>query len=262
MLDRDKLTSHLYDQQEKILGRHIIDKLDIVLERKSIENTNFLNPYESELALGVINQVSDINYLIDGGYQGAERKRISIFPDYLFLDSIEKQISILKISGNFKFQQITHRDFLGALLSLGIKREMIGDILILDDFAQVIIAVELEDFIKLKFKRVHQIPVAVNKIERDDLVKVQENTREINATVASMRLDAVASAGFGDSRSKISRDIKEKKVKLNWKTINDPASRVEVEDMISFRGRGRVKVKSINGRSHRGRIKLLLLKYT
>ena len=262
MLDRDKLTLHLYDEQEQILGRNIIDKLEMVLERKSIENTKFLNPYECELALSIIKQVSDINYLIDGGYQEAERKRISIFPDYLLLDSIDNPISILKINGNFKFQQITHRDFLGALLSLGIKREMIGDILILDDFTQVIIAVELEDFIKLKLNRVHQITVELNKIERDDLVKVQENTREINATVASMRLDAVASAGFGDSRSKISRDIKGKKVKLNWKTIIDPASRVEVEDMISFRGRGRVKIKSINGRSHRGRIKLLLLKYT
>ena len=262
MLDRNKLISHLYDEHEQFLGRHIIDKLEMVLERKGIENTNFLNPYESELALGVINQVSDINYLIDGGYQGAERKRISIFPDYLFMDSIENQVSILKISGNFKFQQITHRDFLGALMSLGIKREMIGDILILDDFTQVIIALELEDFIQLKLNRVHQIPVEVKKIRRDDLVEAQENTREINATVASMCLDAVASAGFGDSRSKISRDIKGEKVKLNWKMISNPASRVEIEDMISIRGRGRVKVKSINGKSHRGRIKLSLLRYT
>ncbi len=262
MLDREKLISHLYREEEQLLGGHILDKLEMVLKRKSSEATNFLNPYECEIASGIIEQVAEINYQIDGGYPGAERKRISIFPDYLFVDHVEPTVSILKIEGNFKFQPVNHRDFLGSLMGLGIKREMVGDILILDEFAQVVVAAELKDFIKLRLTHVHQVPVEVNEIAEDDLVKPEENTREIKTTVASMRLDAVASAGFGDSRSKISRDIKSEKVKLNWKVVDDPAARVEVEDLISIRGRGRIKVSSINGESHRGRVKLSLLRYT
>jgi len=262
MLDREKLTAHLHHEEEQLLGGHILDKLEMVLKRKSTEVTNFLNPYECEIASGIIQQIAEINYLVDGGYPEAERKRISIFPDYLFIDHVKSPVSILKLEGNFKFQPIDHRDFLGALMGLGIKREMVGDILILDDFAQVIVASELKDFVIMKLDRVHQIPVTITEITRDDLIKPEESTREINTTVASMRLDAIASAGFGDSRSKIARDIKSEKVKLNWKVVDDPAARVEVDDLISIRGRGRIKVASINGESHRGRIKLSLLRYT
>ena len=88
------------------------------------------------------------------------------------------------------------------------------------------------------------------------------NTKDIPTTVASMRLDAVASAGFGDSRNKISRDIKNNRVKLNFKVVTDPASEVEVEDLISIRNRGRVEIAERRGFSNRGRIKLLLKRYT
>ena len=77
-----------------------------------------------------------------------------------------------------------------------------------------------------------------------------------------MRLDAVASAGFGDSRNKISDEIKNERVKLNWRMENDPAQDIEVNDMISLRGRGRVEVVERTGLSNRGRIKLILNRYT
>lgn len=261
MLDRDKLTSHLHGEEEKLLGGHIIDKIEMVIKRKSTESTNFLNPYESELATSILDQISDINYLTAGGYQGAERQRIVVFPEYLFPDHVELPVAILKLNGNFKFQPVSHRDFLGSLMGLGIKREMIGDLLLADDFAQVVIAEEVNEFITLKLDSVHQVPVEVEQIESDELVLPEESTKEIRTTVASLRLDAVASAGFGDSRSKISRDIKNEKVKLNWKIENNPAQSVEIGDLVSIRGRGRIKVENHEGLSHRGRIKLLIKKY-
>lgn len=261
MLDREKLTSHLHREEDQILGGHILDKVEIVIKRKSNESTNFLNPYEREIATGIIKQIYDVNFLVDGGYEGAERKRITIFPEYLFPDHVKSPVCILKIEGNFKFQPVSHRDFLGAIMALGIKREMIGDLLVSDDFAQVVVADELKDFILLKLNKVHQVPVEICEITPDELVLPPENTKEIKTTVASMRLDAVASAGFGDSRSKIACDIKNEKVKLNWKVAVNPAQKVEVDDLISIKGRGRVKVCQKEGLSHRGRIKLILKKF-
>lgn len=262
MLDREKFLSHLNREEDRILGSHILDKTELVLERKQEQFTDFLNPYQREIAIDIIKQIYDINYMEDGGYDRAERQRISIFPEYLFPDHIESPVSVIRISGNFNFASITHSDFLGALMGLGIKRKKLGDILVLDDQAHVVIADEIKKFVLLKLKNVHEVPVTVEEIAGEDLIVPTKNTKEIKATVASMRLDAVASAGFGDSRNKISRDIKNNKVKLNWKPEDDPAKDVEVDDLISIKKRGRVEVAERRGLSHRGRIKLLLKRYT
>ena len=174
---------------------------------------------------------------------------------------MENPVSILKIEGNFKFQSVSHRDFLGALLGTGIKREKVGDILVTDKFAQVVVAAELKDFIILNLDKVHEVPVEVVEISPDGLVIPHTQIKEIKATVPSMRLDAVASAGFGDSRSKISREIQSEKVKINYQPVNDPSARVEVGDIISIRGRGRIKVAEISGVSNRDRIKLLIHRF-
>lgn len=261
MIDRERLTSHLHREEDRALLGHILDKVEVVLKRKSKELTNFLNPYESEIAAGVLKQISEINFRLDGGYAAAERKRISIFPDFIFPDHVENPVSILKIEGNFKFQSVSHRDFLGALLGTGIKREKVGDILVTDKFAQVVVAAELKDFIILNLDKVHEVPVEVVEISPDDLVIPHIQIKEIKATVPSMRLDAVASAGFGDSRSKISREIQSEKVKINYQPVNDPSARVEVGDIISIRGRGRIKVAEISGVSNRDRIKLLIHRF-
>jgi RNA-binding protein YlmH len=262
MFDKEKLLSHLHREDDRLLGDFALDKIEKVLERKSTENTNFLNPYQRKVVLGLIKQVNGVNYIEEGGYKKAERKRIVVFPDYLFPDHVESSIEIIKVNGNFNFKSLSHKDFLGSILSLGIKREMIGDILVLDEFGQIIIAKELYEFIKLNFNKVNEVPIEISKIDNDDLIIPTNNTKDISTTVASMRLDAVASAGFGDSRNKISRDIKNNRVKLNFKVVTDPACEVELEDLISIRNRGRVEVAVRRGFSNRGRIKLLLKRYT
>jgi RNA-binding protein YlmH len=262
MLDKDKLLSHLQRNDEKIMGDKVLDKVELVLKRQKEQATAFLNPFQRKLGLNIIEQISDINYREDGGYKQAERKRITVFPDYLFPDHVTPPISILKIKGNFNFCPVNHRDFLGALMGLGLKRKVIGDLLIMDDFAQVIVAEDVKDFITLKLNRVNEVPVEIEEIAHNDIIVPTQHSKEIKATVPSMRLDAVASAGFGDSRNKISGKIKNERVKLNWRTEKDPAQDVDIGDMISLRGRGRVEVAEDRGLSNRGRIKLLLKRFT
>ncbi|MFW5687258.1 MAG: S4 domain-containing protein, partial [Halanaerobium sp.] len=134
--------------------------------------------------------------------------------------------------------------------------------LVHSDFAQIVTAAEIEDIIELKLDKVHQVPVEIKEIPESELVKPVQHEKEILTTVASMRLDSVASSGFGDSRSKMSRDIENGKVKLNWKVETDPAAEVEIDDLISVRGRGRVKVEEERGISNKGRIKLTLKRLT
>lgn len=262
MFDEEKLLNHLHREEDRMLGSHILDKCEQVLKYHKTQATDFLNPYEVEIALPLIEQIAEINFKKEGGYPRAERKRIVIFPEYLFPDLVEKQIKIYQLNGNFSFQKLTHRDFLGALMGLGLQRKMIGDILVHSESAQIIVAAEIQDIIELKLDKVHQVPVDIKEIEESEIIKPVQHEKEIMTTVASMRLDAVASSGFGDSRNKMSRDIAGEKVKLNWKIESNPAAEVEIGDLISVRGRGRVKVEEQRGISNKGRIKLTLKRLT
>ena len=262
MFDEDKLLNHLHREEDRIMGSHILDKSEQVLKYHQTQATDFLNPHQIEIATPLIEQIAEINFKKEGGYPAAERKRLVVFPEYLFPDLVEKQIKIYQLDGNFAFQKLTHRDFLGALMGLGLQRKVIGDILVHSDFAQIIVAAEIQDVIELKLEKVHQVPIEVKEISKEEIVKPTRHEKEILTTVASMRLDAVASSGFGDSRNKISRDIKNKKIKLNWKVESDPAAEVEIGDLISVRGRGRVKVEEKRGISNKGRIKLTLKRLT
>jgi len=262
MFDQQKLISLLHREEDRLLGSHILDKCEQVLKYHKAAASDFLNPYQREISKGIIKQLADINFKEEGGFKAAERKRIVIFPEYLFPDLVESTITIFQINGNFNFQSLSHRDFLGALMGLGLQRKMIGDILVHKDFAQLIAAEEVSEIIEFKLDKVHQVPVDVERITESELLKPTEHKKEILSTVASMRLDAVASSGFGDSRSRMTRMIKNEQVKLNWQIISDPAADVEIGDLISVSGRGRVKVEEHRGISNKGRIKLRLFRLT
>ena len=97
--------------------------------------------------------------------------------------------------------------------------------------------------------------------ELADIAPKEERTKEIKATVASLRVDSIAAAGFGSSRSKAATDIAEGKVKLNWQDVKNAAQAIKEGDVLSMRGRGRLEVAQINGTTKKGRISVLLKRY-
>ena len=104
-------------------------------------------------------------------------------------------------------------------------------------------------------------PITLTEISADELLQKEEKVKVINATVADLRLDAVAAAGYGVSRSRMSDEIKSLNVKLNWKEAKKAAQSVNEGDVISFRGRGRVEVAEIRGTTKKGRISVTLKRF-
>ena len=89
----------------------------------------------------------------------------------------------------------------------------------------------------------------------------EERTKEIRATVASLRLDAVAAAGFGVSRSRAADDIAADKVKLNWQSAGSASKTIQEGDVLSMRGRGRVEVTEVRGQTKKGRTVVVLKRF-
>jgi len=142
-----------------------------------------------------------------------------------------------------------------------LKREKIGDIVVFPEGCQVIVAAEVVDYLLTHWDRVHQVPITVREIDEEQLAVEPERIKEIKATVASLRLDAVAAEGFGMSRTKMVREIKAERLKLNWKPVTNPALSVNEGDVLSMRGRGRVVLSQVAGTTRKGRTSIVLHRY-
>lgn len=160
-MDKLRLTAHIKDIELKNKMYKVIDKANSCLKNYDIKATEFLNPFEVKNAIDILNSESDLKYKVYGGYEGSERQIIYIFPYYIEEEEVTGSLKAIQIEGNFKFKSISHRDYLGALLHLGIKREKIGDILIHDNFCQVIVSEDICDFIIINLEKVSRNKVNV-----------------------------------------------------------------------------------------------------
>lgn len=259
-LDRKKYIKHINDKDQIMNMRKVLDKIEIVLDKHSVQSTDFMNPYERRLARTILNQFTDIEYEELGGLDEAERKVILIYPDYFQYDNKEVPIDFLTIE--VSLSNPSHRDFLGGILSLGINRDKIGDILIHEGYAQVVVKKEISSFIFMNLDRIGKEKVKVDQIPLEKLKLGHIEYKNIWTTIASLRLDVVISSALNLSRKDSQALIQSKKVKVNWEPIDKVSRDIEEGDIVSVKGYGRFILNSIIGISKKGRtrVQIKLLK--
>jgi photosystem II S4 domain protein len=224
----------------------VIDRAEQALKTWEIVCTDFLSPPEWAEAERVFARLNDLQLLAFGGYPQAERKRIAIARTEIPLDESQVELTALDISGNFLFDSATHRDFLGALLGNGLVRDKVGDVLVLGERgAQAIVVPELVEFLELNFNQVRSVPVKTRRVPLDELKVREPKKKELTSTEASMRLDAIASAGFGMSRSKMVDLINSGDVRVNWREISSTSHALKSGDLIAIRGKGRIEIGEV-----------------
>lgn len=234
--------------------RRVLDKIQIVLNKYNIESTDFMDPYQRKLARSILNRFPDINYEELGGIYEAERKVIIVYPDYLHHNTDYNPISSLMIEGyNSKF---SHRNFLGAILNLGINRSKIGDILIHEGYTQIVVKKEIASFVLINLDKVSNERV---KIKEDSLHNLKAGKTDYiykETTISSLRLDVLISSAWNLSRKDGQKIIESGKVKVNWESIDKTSNNVKDGDIISAKGYGRFVLNSVKGISKKGRIKI------
>lgn len=255
MKAREGVYQHFRVDERPFIER-VGDWIDIVTMRHQPYLTDFLNPRERYILSTLAQQATDVTFSFDGGYDHAEYARCLLAPNYWHPQSDEFSLAFLRITGASQFQSLEHRDYLGAIMNLGIKRDKIGDLIVDGDICQLVTTDEMATFVRLNLHHVHRVRVSVEEIKREQLVINEKALREQMVTVASPRLDAVLSAVFPLSRSKVVPLIQSGKCKLNWKVEENPAVLVGMDDTLSLRGYGRVHVLAVEGLTKRGRIRL------
>ena len=255
-MDKITLTNHIRDIDLKNKMYKVIDKANACLKNYDIRETDFLNPYEIKNAIGILNSFSDIKYSIEGGFDKAERCLICIYPYYMEYEDIDSPIKVLQIEGNFKFKEIKHKDYLGSLMSMGIKREKIGDINIHENFCQVIVSSDISDYILVNLDKVARNNVKVFEIPKEEIKYSEPKTKEVSLTVSSERIDCIISGIYNISRQESSKLINAEKVFIDYEKITSTSKEVKSGSLISVRGKGRCIVTDIGDITRKGKVKL------
>ena len=225
---------------------HVIDQAEQAIKTWEITITDFLSPPELAEIQKVFNRLTEVQIIAWGGYPQAERQRVAIARAELPLDTSHVSITALEIAGNFLFDSASHRDFLGAILGSGIVREKTGDVIVLGERgAQAIVVPELVEYLEMHLKQVRSVPVQTQRIELSELKIKEPKKKELTTVEASMRLDAIASAGFGMSRSKMVDLIEGGDVRVNWKDISQSSYIIKSGDLVAIRGKGRLEIGEV-----------------
>jgi photosystem II S4 domain protein len=243
MLPRVELLKGL--ENREIVAR-VIDLAEQAIKTWEVVVTDFLSPPELLEVRQVFDRLTEIQLVAWGGYPQGERQRCAIARMDIPLSQESVTLAAVDIAGNFLFDPATHRDFLGSLLGCGIVREKTGDIIILGERgAQAIVVPEMVEFLTLHLQQVRSVPVQVKEISLADLKIREPKKKELTTVEASLRLDAIASAGFGLSRSKMVDFINSGDVRVNWKDINQSSYNLKMGDLVALRGKGRLEVGEI-----------------
>ncbi|MCX8129972.1 MAG: YlmH/Sll1252 family protein [Clostridia bacterium] len=263
MIDKSAILKRVTKIEDKLLISKLLDKAEKAEYINNSVFSHFLDPYQRSVIEKALAGTKNLNYAFSGGYNGAERVIIIFGPNFIFQDDDiidELPLKVIRVEVLSR-ESLTHRDYLGAFMSLGIKREKIGDILVGEETCDIIVLSDIAEYIAFNLDRIGKAKIMISVKEVDSINTPDSKTKEIKASVASLRLDCVASAGFGISRSKILELIKADRVNLNWDTANTPTKQVKEGDTISIRGKGRLVMESVGSITRKDRIRILLKKY-
>lgn len=244
----------------KLLLSRANDAVSISENKYMVKAVGFLTPAEAAYLMRNAKLPIGGRVVYFGGHKEAERTLFIVIPEYLDDAAAKEEISALNITGR-NLREMNHRDFLGSLMGLGIKREMVGDILVFEDKCIIFVRSEIADYIVSNLDKIGRNGVNVSISKVDEIEIPPRRTESISGTVAGIRLDSVLSVALKTSRSKAAEFITGGVVSLNWEETESVSKSVSEGDIISVKGKGRFKVSRIGDLTKKGRYGIVIEKY-
>ncbi|MFC7320372.1 RNA-binding protein [Halobacillus campisalis] len=233
------------------------EEVNIRYERKE---TDFLDPREIFIFTSLMGAQPDLIWDTFGGSEKSERKRAILAPEYEEIDQQDFSLTLLQASYPDKFITLEHRDVLGAFMSLGIKREKLGDLVVQDGTIQIIVAEEISDYIRMNFTSVKKTNVQFEEKSLTHLIASNETWKVNETTLSSLRLDVLVKEIYGISRKKAGMHIDAGHVKVNFRTVENPSFQLQEGDLLSVRGKGRSRLMEIRGMTKKEKFRVTISK--
>ncbi len=247
-----------FGKEERPFVERALEMLTLVERKQAMRLTDFLDPRQVNIFQSLASQVQDVSVTAYGGYDGAERVRVILHPDYMSVEPDDFRLALLHIQADQRFHVLEHRDVMGAMLGAGMKREKFGDMLTDTEGCYAIVEEEVADFVCAQVTQIHRTSVQFQRVPWEAFSPPAPRFAEKTITVPSPRLDAIIGEVHNLSRAKALVPIRGGKVKVNWKVIEDPSHQLQAGDMVSMAGFGRFKVLEVPGQTRSGRLRMIV----
>lgn len=249
---QEQILQHFPKQEEFV--KRIYDQIEQMQRRQSAILTPFLSPQQCEIVQTLLGK--QIAFRKEGGYEEAERCRIAFLP---YEGACDMEISCLRASFPARFSSLSHRDVLGALLHLGIERELIGDLLVKEGEIFIFVDREIASYIIANLTRIKRCGVHFQPYE-GTLSYTPEISYE-HKVVSSMRLDVLVSTLAKVSRKKAQQMIWSGQVKVDHLVLEETSYLCNNNSAISIRGHGRFHIKEVVKRTKKDHLVIEAGKY-
>lgn len=258
-------------KQENMLLGMLNDKIIQCDHQNTMISTVFFDTSQRAETIAFCKNQRVSNYEFYGGYEEADRAVAVFLPDYIdtagnicayfAAQEEDSPVVLVEASAPKGSRDLTHRDYLGSLLALGIKREVIGDILVFENGARIFVLREMADFLLTNYNKAGRTNLKLERIALKDFRFSEAKTEAVSSTVASLRLDSIVAAAFSMSRTKAVEYIKGGTVFINHAAVTKPDRQLQEKDQVVLRGRGKIAIDEIGNRTRKDRIHVIFRKY-
>lgn len=246
------------DKSDEILIKYTDSKMSQCASQCILTHGNFLDPRQSAL---LDNEFKGSRHILYGGYEDAERRIMVFLPDYLDdIPADEDPLQILRVKSARGSKALSHKDYLGSLLALGIDRNVTGDIIVRENEADIIILKSIGDFLLMQYSKAGHVNLSAELLPVSQLDLGEIRIMEKRDSVASLRLDNIVGAAFNLARGKAQDAIRGGLVFVNNMQDTKPDRILNAGDKIVLRGMGKSILKEIGPETRKGRLSILIQK--
>ena len=259
-MNKQEILSRYKKEEDKLILAKVLDKQVASSTKKQITHTDFLDMAEQKLVESFLQKQKIEHFSWQGGYANAQRKQLYFYPEK---SEEEIEIGVLRVKlPKEKIGEYEHRIYLGGILKLGVKREKIGDILVEEDGADILVDKEILPFLLKHLGDLTRFQKAnIEEIPLQEIRKVEQKKEEKNIVVPSMRLDAIVSGIIGCSRAKAEEYLKQERVFLNYEKTTKGNKEIKENSILTIRGKGKYDIVQIVGLSKKQKIVVKIAKW-
>ena len=260
-MDRSNIEKIAHTPEDKVLLAKVWDKINAGFRKEIMANTCFLSLRELDMTRYLFGDVPGL--VSFGGYEDAERQMLVYLPEYLDESAlVEDDSPVVCLRATFyEGDSPSHRDFLGALMGAGIARETVGDICVGKGNCDFFVTTEIAPYILQNFTSAGRTRLHLEQISLSEVCVPEPEVKEIKDTVSSLRLDSIISSGFRIGRSAAAQYVTAGKAAIDGLPCEKPDKQVGAGAKISVRGMGKIKLKTVNGLTKKGRISVVIDRY-
>lgn len=260
-MDRNHIDKIAKNPEDRVLLAKLWDKINAGIRKGIPANTCFLSPRQLEMARFLFGAADGLHAF--GGYEDAERKMLIYLPEYLDTDYFyTEDAPVCCLRATYHAADcLSHRDFLGSLMGVGIGRETIGDICVSAGQCDFFVAHDIAPYILQNLLSAGRTRLQLSQLPLDQLQLSLPECKQIKDTLASLRLDCVISSGFGINRSLAAQYICAGKAAIDGLHCEKPDKLVSLGNKLSVRGLGKIRLAQINGQTKKGRISVVIDRY-